>query len=131
MPEPERKAEGASADPGRVEHLEYASRDPVATRKFLEKVFRWRFTALDEGAYALHGEREGADGTTVGIRGLRGEEPPCSVGFVTVADLDAALRAAEGAGGRILVPKTEVPGLGWSAICLAPGEVVQGIFQPK
>ncbi len=121
----------ATAQGAHLDYLEYASADPKATRKFLEKAFGWEFTVLEEAGYALHGRREGSDGTTVGIRALHAEEPPRTLGFTRVADLDAAIRSVQKAGGRVLVGKTAIPGFGWVATIEVPGAVVQGLLEPS
>jgi predicted enzyme related to lactoylglutathione lyase len=119
-------------DKSKIEHVELASKDPVATRQFLEKVFGWKFTVMEmmEG-YAIHGAREGAEGSGLGVRSLQGPEHPGSVPFVTVSDIDETVKTISAAGGKVIVPKMEIPGFGWSAVYLAPGDVVQGLYQKK
>jgi uncharacterized protein len=113
-----------------MDHVDIVSKDPAATRKFLEKTFGWKFSTMDMmGGYHMHGPMEGATTGSVGIRGLMGPESPGTISFITVPDLDSTLKVAEAAGAKILVPKTEVPGFGWSAVFHAPGGVVQGLFQ--
>ncbi len=67
---------GPQARP-KIEHPELASKDPTATRRFLENAFGGKFTILEEmDGYSLHGRHEmpwnrdrgpGPDGT--GARG--------------------------------------------------------------
>jgi predicted enzyme related to lactoylglutathione lyase len=116
-----------------VQHVEFASKDPTATRKFVEKAFGLKFTDLGPqmGNYLMHGEGEGAGNTGIGIRSLQPKETPGTVAYLTVANIDAMLKSVEGAGGKVLMGKTEIPGMGWSAVFWAPGDVVQGLYQMK
>lgn len=116
-----------------VEHVEFASKDPAATRKFVEKAFGLKFTDLGPqmGNYLMHGESEGAKNTGMGIRALQPKEGAGTVAYLTVANIDTAIQSVEGAGGGILMGKTEIPGVGWSAVYWAPGDVVQGLYQKK
>ena len=115
----------------KMDHVELASKDPAATRKFLEKAFGWKFTVMEEMGYSMHGRMEGAEAGSVGVRALMGPEHPGSISFVTVMNIDAAIKSVESAGAKIIAPKMEVPGFGWAAVYMAPGEITQGLFQTK
>ena len=118
----------------KLDHVELASKDPNATRKFLEKAFGWKFNVMPDmmpGGYSMHGREEGAAASGVGIRALQGPEHPGSVSYVTVMNIDEALKNVQAAGGKVVMPKTEIPGMGWTAVYVAPGEVTQGLYQGK
>jgi uncharacterized protein len=117
----------------KVEHVEIASKDPAATRKFVEKAFGLKFTDMGPQMqnYLMHGRNEGAAGTGIGIRALQPQEKSGTIPYITVTNIDSALKSVEGAGGKILMGKTEIPGMGWSAVFWAPGDVVQGVYQMK
>lgn len=116
-----------------VEHVEFASKDPAATRKFVEKAFGLKFTDLGPqmGNYMMHGPDEGAKKTSMGLRALQPKEAGGTIAYLTVHDIDASLKSVEAAGGKILMGKTEIPGVGWSAVFWAPGDLVQGLYQNK
>lgn len=117
----------------RMEHAELVSKDPVATQKFLEKAFGLKFTVSgpETGNYRMHGRQEGAVAGAIGIRAPMGPEPSGTISYLTVPNLDDALKSVQGAGGKIIQPRTEIPGMGWMAIYVAPGEVTQGLYQAK
>jgi uncharacterized protein len=90
---------------------ELASSDPGTTRRFLERVFGWTFesTKMPMGEYLSYRTSGGGQG---GIRPTQSNEPPTSTNYVRVADLDAALQKIRRAGGDIVLPRVDVPGMG-------------------
>ncbi len=114
-----------------TDHVEYASKDPVATRKFLEKVLGFHFQVVEEmGGYGMRSD-EVARGSGTGVRALMQGEHPSTVAYLTVKNLDESLKAAENEGARVVSPKSEVPGFGWMAVVHAPGDVTVGLYQTK
>jgi predicted enzyme related to lactoylglutathione lyase len=113
-----------------TDHVEYASKNPAATRKFLEKVLGFHFDVMDAmGGYGIRTDKF-PRGSNTGVRGLEKGESPSTVAYLTVADLEVALEAAQKEGARFIVPKTEIPGIGWSALVHGPGDIPIGLFQP-
>jgi predicted enzyme related to lactoylglutathione lyase len=115
----------------KMEHAELVSKDPAATHKFLEKAFGMKFTHMQEMAYWMHGANEGAVEGSLGIRAPMGPESAGTVSYITVPDIDEAIKSVLAAGAKMIMPKTEIPGMGWSAVYIAPGEVTQGLYQNK
>jgi uncharacterized protein len=115
----------------RMEHAELVSKDPAATQAFLEKAFGLKFRVMgpEMGNYRMHGRDEGVPNNAIGIRGPMGPEHPGTIAYLTVPNIDEAIKAVKSAGGTIVMEKTEVPKVGFTAIYLAPGEVTQGLFQ--
>lgn len=113
------------------DHAELVSKDPAATQRFLEKAFGLKFTVTgpEMGNYRIHGRNEGASAGGIGIREPMEQEHPGSVTYLTVPNIDEALAAVKAAGGRIVMQKTEIPSMGWSAMYIAPGEVPLGLYQ--
>lgn len=116
----------------RNDHAEMISKDPAATQKFMEKAFGLKFNEMgaEMGNYRMHGKTEGAEGGSIGLRGLMGPETTGTVVYLTVPNIDDGLKAATGAGAKVVMGKTEIPGMGWSAVYIT-GEVLQGLFQAK
>jgi uncharacterized protein len=96
---------------GSLAFTEFASAEPAATRRFLEKVFGWTFRSvkMPMGEYLAY-ETPGAG--RGGIRPLRADENAHSIAYVRVEDLDAALVRVQRAGGTIVLPRVDVPGMG-------------------
>ncbi len=112
-----------------TDHVEYASKDPAATRRFLEKVLGFHFDVMEEmGGYGMRSDKV-ARGSGTGVRALAKGESPATISYLTVVNLDASLKAAQTEGARIVLPKTEIPGMGWHAVVHAPGDVPIGLFR--
>jgi predicted enzyme related to lactoylglutathione lyase len=112
-----------------ADHVEYASKDPAATRKFLEKTLGYNFQVLEQmGGYGLRTDKV-ARGAGTGVRLVEKGENSGTIAYLTVGNLDEALTTVQAAGAKLVMPKTEVPGLGWHAVVHAPGDVLMGFFQ--
>jgi len=116
-----------------IVHFELWSPNPEAASKFYTGVFDWRIHFTPELSYWLIDT-----GATIGGSGINGGmfKPqegllPAKITFyVGVDDVGAYIRKAEAAGARVIVPETEIPGVGWSAILLDPEERAFGLFKP-
>jgi len=112
-----------------TDHVEYASKDPAATRRFLEKALGFHFDVLEEmGGYGMRSDKV-VRGSGTGVRALEKGESPATIAYLTVMNIDESLKAAQTEGARVIMPKTEIPGLGWHAVVHAPGDVPIGLFQ--
>jgi len=112
-----------------TDHVEYASKNPEATRKFLEKVLGFKFDVMEAmGGYGMRSDKV-TRGSGTGVRGLEKGEMPATIAYLTVANIEEALKAAQKEGARVIMPKTEIPQMGWSAIVHAPGDVAIGLYQ--
>lgn len=114
----------------RVVHFEFPSTDAAASRKFYENVFGWEFSEYS-GASDYLLVATGEPGTP-GINGAIGgaaNELKATVNTVDVDDLDETIRKVLANGGQVIMPKGEVPGVGWVAYAKEPGGNVFGMFQ--
>lgn len=112
---------------GSLAFTELASSDPSESRKFLEAVFGWTFRKVEMpmGDYLSY-EAPGSQG---GIRPVRSGEPPSSLSYVRVHDLDAAARRIRQRGGRIVLPRVDVPGMGSFLWFRIPGGPILACWQ--
>ncbi len=114
-----------------TDHVEYASKNPEATRKFLEKVLGFHFDVMEAmGGYGMRNDKV-ARGSGTGVRGLEKGEMPVTIAYLTVANLEESLKTAQKEGARVILPKTEIPQMGWHAVIHAPGDVPIGLFQGR
>ena len=106
-----RRAEPVKKGIGTMEFTELSSTDSRATRSFLEKAFHWRFeeVQMPNGPYLTY---KSPDGNTVGIRLARQSEAPSNMNYVRVEDLKQAETNVLDAGGKIILPRTDIPGMG-------------------
>ena len=74
-----------------------------------------------------------ATGTEPGGAFFRGppEMPLMFNAYVKVDDIDETLGKVEKAGGTVIMPRTEVPPIGWFAVFRDPEGVVLSLFQER
>lgn len=111
-----------------VQYLEIVTPDVEATCSALEKLHGVSFGEPEAG---LGNARTAAlrGGGTIGVRApMRETEEPVVRPYLLVEDIEAAVKAAEAAGGEIAVPAMEIPGRGKFAIYLLGG-IQHGLWQ--
>jgi predicted enzyme related to lactoylglutathione lyase len=114
----------------RVVHFEVPTNHSEKSRKFYENVLGWKLTKWEGPVdYWLitTGDQEirGIDG---GLGGAANEFHG-TVNTVEVEDLDETLRKVMSNGGNIIMPKDEIPGVGWLAYIQEPGGAYLGLIQ--
>jgi predicted enzyme related to lactoylglutathione lyase len=112
---------------GQLVHFAINADDLSVTRAFYEGVFGWRFEEYMPGFVRTH-DAGGPIGAIQGRRELL--ETPTNAPEVTfeVDDVDAFSARALELGGRVLMPKATIPGVGELAFVADPsGNVVGAI----
>lgn len=120
--------ESSMTKPGSFVHIEIASTDPGKTRTFLEDVFGWKFESIPEMSYATYQAPTPPHG---GLMSPMEGQPPGILNYVLSKDVDADLEKIQAAGGRVIVPKMEIPGIGWWAGFTDPTGIMLAVFQNK
>lgn len=109
-------------------HFEFPTDDPERAVKFYSQVFGWEFQKWDgpmEYWMIKTGSGPGIDG------GMMRRMPGSAVcNTVGVEDLDASVKTIEQNGGKIILPKMAVPGVGWLAYAVDPDGNTFGVMQP-
>jgi predicted enzyme related to lactoylglutathione lyase len=101
-------------------HMELNTSDPEAAKQFYEAVFGWTYqdTPMPEGVYTMVNAPDG------GIGGITQQSMPDApsqwVGYIGVDSVDETIDRVEEAGGTVLVPETEIPGMGSFAVFTDP-----------
>jgi predicted enzyme related to lactoylglutathione lyase len=90
-----------------ISYFEFSAPDAAALARFYEVVFGWKTAPGPFPNYIS----VGADGGAGLSGGFRQEDKPERVLYVKVPDLDAAIAKVVAAGGRVLIPPTNVPGV--------------------
>jgi uncharacterized protein len=114
----------------RVIHFEIPAADPERASAFYQKVFGWKFDKW-AGPMEYWMVATGADGKP-GIKGGMLRKPgPVSVttNTIDVQSVDGAIAAVVKAGGKLTMPKSPIPGVGYFAYCEDTEGNVFGVMQ--
>lgn len=104
-------------------HFDIHSSDTEASKEFYEKVFDWKCSSYS-GAEEFF-QISASDGSVIGAISGRKYNPDSKdiFGFecsIAVDDVEETIRAVEEAGGKTLMGKTAIPGVGWIGKFLDP-----------
>ncbi len=109
-----------------VVHIEISAKDREASGKFYANLFGWKVEQMPEMNYATFETGEGVGG---GLSPVMENNPAGTVVvYIGTDDINATLAQAEKLGSKTLVPKTEIPGMGWFSIFLDPDGNKIGLF---
>jgi predicted enzyme related to lactoylglutathione lyase len=119
----------------RVIHFEIHAEAPERAIKFYRDLFAWEFTKWG-GPMDYWLVKTGPDGQP-GINGglirrqghIDGEAVIAYVCTVDTPALDEYTRKAEAGGGKVVVPKMPIPGVGWLAYCKDTEGNIFGLMQ--
>lgn len=101
-----------------IVHVEFSATDREKAGKFYSDLFGWEIQHMPEFNYTTFRSDENLGG---GINTASDEYPLGTVVFyVGTEDIEASLAKAESLGGKTILPKMEVPGMGWLAMFTDP-----------
>jgi predicted enzyme related to lactoylglutathione lyase len=108
-----------------IVHIEISAKDREAAAKFYADLFSWKFEQMPEMNYATF-EALPVGG---GLNPVTESNPAGTViVYVGTDDVTASLAKAEKLGGKTLVPKTEIPNMGFFGIFRDPTGNPIGLF---
>ena len=114
--------------PGSIVHVELHSPDPQKTKQFYADIFGWKFKDMPEMNYILfEAPSEPHGGVVTPMEDLG----PMVLNYILTEEIEETARKIERAGGAILVPKSEIPNMGWFAIFRDPAGIAQALFQGR
>ncbi len=102
-----------------IVHLDISAKDPAAASKFYAELFGWKIAVDPNFNYHQFAAEGGPGGGFVGVDDQTYKAGDI-VPYVGTDDIDAFLKKAESLGGKTLMPKTEIPGIGWFAFFADP-----------
>ncbi len=117
-----------ASKPGSYVHIEIASTDPERTKKFFEDVFEWDFESIPNMNYHTYEAPSPPHG---GLMSPMENQRPGLLNYLLSGNIDTDVKRIEAAGGRILQPKMEIPGVGWWASFEEPTGIVLALFEAK
>ncbi len=106
-----------------IVHIEIPAKKAEEAGKFYGDLFGWKIEADPTYNYVQFMAEGGPGGgfVEVGQRGMPIEYKPDSLlVYVGTDDIDATLAKVESLGGKTLMPKTEIPHVGWWAVFSDP-----------
>ena len=103
--------------------------EPKRAMEFYAKVFGWKFKQYENQEYWLvtAGAKD-EPGTDGAIQPRKKKAPPV-VNTINVANIDATIKKIEKNGGKIIVPKIEIPMMGTLAYFVDTEGNMHGIMQ--
>ncbi len=101
--------------------LEISSDDPVSTRRFCENVFGWNFQPSRDPAPESGFEFETPEGGQGRLHPPPQPAEPERISRIRVVDLGSTLERATRAGGSLLLPRVDAPGMGSFFVVRVPG----------
>jgi predicted enzyme related to lactoylglutathione lyase len=101
--------------------------DPERCKAFYGAVFDWQFDDESMPGYTL--VNTGADPGGGVFPKPEDAQAACINVYFKVKDIEAVLVKVTGHGGRVLVPRTEIPNVGYFAMFADPDGIAVGIMQ--
>lgn len=113
----------------RVVHFEIPCDNPEKTIEFFKSAFNWNFQKFGDEPYwlAMTGD-ENVPGINGAIMKKKDPKQPLT-NAINVENIDAAIANVEKAGGKIVLPKQTIPGVGWMAYFTDPDGNIHGLWQ--
>ncbi len=95
-------------------HVEFSAKDREATGKFYHDLFGWEVRQIPEMHYATF--MSGKDSLGGGFSEVSDDYPAGTIMvYIEAKNIDETLQKVEGLGGKTVMPRTEIPGVGWFA----------------
>lgn len=112
-------------------HCEILAVDPERSQRFFSSIFGWRFEQIpgEEFWFAKTGSISGM-GVYGAIMKRHDPDQPLLKNIV-VKDIDATMKQIEQEGGKIVMPKTSIGGVGWLSFFCDPDGNSFGIWQEE
>lgn len=114
----------------RVIHFEVTADEPERAVKFYEDVFGWKTQRWGGGKQTYWLMNTGMEGP--GIHGgIMGRQPgfPPTVNSISVPSVDEFVKKVTAAGGKVMMAKSVIPGVGYQAYCTDTEGNLFGVHQ--
>jgi uncharacterized protein len=110
-------------------HFEIPAEDVASLAEFYRQLFAWSIEPMPggEGYLSIRTGPEPAVGGGMMARQHPGQQ---IINYILVQDVAAHLEKAQGLGAQVLVPQTEIPGIGWFGVIMDPQGNCLGLFRP-
>jgi predicted enzyme related to lactoylglutathione lyase len=116
-----------------IVHFDVPVDDINRAKKFYIELFEWKIERMP-GEMEYYGiltkDEKGKEGIGGGM-GLRGDPSQKITNYFGVSSIDAYSKKTEELGGKIIMPKTKIPGYGYLAICLDTENNAFGLWESE
>ncbi len=112
-----------------VVHIEIPSRDPKVNARFYGDAFGWKLDHAPEADYWMFATEGGPGGGFPGTEGPSGSKVGEVLIYIETDDIEASLAKIASLGGKTLMPKTEITGMGWYAFFADPSGNKVGLYK--
>ena len=119
-----------------IVHFEIPADNPEKLKQFYENVFGWKIEKspgpIDYWMISTVPVDEQGKPTEMGVNGgmMKRQNPEHKItNYILVESVDEYAKKIEGAGGKIIVPKTAVPSVGYWAMFVDPDGNVLAILE--
>ena len=119
-----------------IVHVEFPVKDPQEASKFYSELFGWELMTFPGTGYVMFQVQGGPTGAFV----PEGPAAPGSpfkykagelLAYIASDDIEADLPKIEAKGGKIVLPKTEIPNTGWYGIFRDTSGNLVALFTPS
>jgi predicted enzyme related to lactoylglutathione lyase len=111
----------------KIVHVELSAKDRKALSKFYADIFGWKIEHLDDLNYSTF---EAGDGIGGGFNPVTDQTPAGTVTvYIQTEDVTASLKDVQKAGGGILVPESDIPGMGKFGMFRDPQGNMIGLYK--
>ncbi len=111
-----------------VVHVELSAEDPEAAGKFYKDLLGWEIEVDENMNYVQFGGGEGGIGGGFNKIGENDIQAGTVIAYADVEDIEATLAKAESMGATPVMPKTEIPGVGWFGLFVDPSGNTVGLY---
>lgn len=109
---------------------ELMTSDPAAALKFYETLFGWKHDDKDMGPMGIYHVLKRGDRQAAGImKNPMPEAPTAWLHYVAVESVDASAKRADGLEAKIIVPPSDIPGIGRFSVIQDPVGGVVALFR--
>ena len=114
-----------------IVHFDISADDPARAKKFYESLFDWKMMGppgMPDYYLIETADLEGKSGVGGGLA-KRGDPSQGITNYIGVSSIDEYITKVEALGGKLVQPKTAVPGWGFLAACLDTEGNMFGLWQ--
>lgn len=115
---------------GQIIHVEISAKDPQAAGNFYSSMFGWKVDYNREMDYGMFEPPEVPAGGFPKIDGKMYNVGTVLI-YILTENIEGKLDQISKAGGKVVLPRTEIPQMGWFALFNDPTGNLVGLFSDK